>query len=278
MQEKVASENYMKPLELIALEKVANSFNRVEDPVVDQDSAKLLGAAGGLYGGYKFDPVMKRKGLLSKIIGAGASPVMRPAKMLAGMGLGALGAGLGARYLNKENQEDHEEALAQSYAQAANPYGGMPRYASARDYLPSTDEAVDQTLKGGFLGALASAILGTGLRRGAAVGALGNLGYNAYKKNEDQKEANIRAEQPMTSYHYDYGDLGKYASEIIEKNAKFSAKDILRAFGGGVNKTKDSAKKVMKSAKIPETPDYMKSSMTPRSEWQKALAEGPQGK
>ena len=274
-------------------------FNRVEDPVIDQDNAKIIGALGGGYGAWKMDQKnIAKRPFLSRMIGKGAAPVLRPGKALLGAGLGTLAAGTLARYLNKENKEKHDVDMATAYGNAA--MGGMNRYAEEKDYddekvllkalalqsllgagsmaltnygmqnespvavgagaagtlaagvgglgslvgygskkagdfvrsgtkyekkanfqmpdyLPNTDEAVDQTVKGGMLGALASAILGTGLRRGATAGAIGNLGYNMYQKSKmeakNQNDARTAYDQYASNY-YD-NQYGKYAHEKV---------------------------------------------------------------
>jgi uncharacterized membrane protein YebE (DUF533 family) len=107
------------------------SFNRIDDPVIDQDNAKLLGALGGGYAGWKQHgrSVAKRKSIFNKMLGKASSPVMKPGKALVGAGLGALAAGTLARYMNKENKEDHQEAMARAQAMQAPQYP-MYSYAS----------------------------------------------------------------------------------------------------------------------------------------------------
>ena len=135
------------------------SFNRIEDPVIDQDNAKLLGAVGGGVGAWQHhkNSIASRKGFIDRAMGRTGAMVTRPVRSLVGAGLGALAAGTLARYVNKENKEDHQTAMAEARA----PQYGMQRYASEKG----------SGVTGGDLAALGAG----GLAGGVAASSIGGI-------------------------------------------------------------------------------------------------------
>ncbi len=108
-------------------EKTAMSeeFQRVKNPTIEQDDAKLIGALGGGYAGLKAQGkamnFLNKPGAwetLKSLKSTAISPIMAPARMAAGAGLGALAAGIMARYVNKKNEA---------------PKGGLPAGMSMRE-------------------------------------------------------------------------------------------------------------------------------------------------
>ena len=89
---------------------MVQSFNRVDDPILDQSGSKLLGAAAGGYGGWKYhNEIAKNRKGLGKLLGLGSGVMMRPLRTVAGAGLGALGAGVLARFLNKKHEDRQQQ-------------------------------------------------------------------------------------------------------------------------------------------------------------------------
>lgn len=207
------------------------SFNRIEDPVIDQDNAKLLGAAAGGVGAWKHhsQAIAKRKGLIDRALGRAGSLVTRPARALVGAGLGALAAGTLARYINKENKEDHEKEMAEARAQQVNMYPqyGMQRYASYNQEDVKTDKLINNGIRGGLIGALASAMLGGNVVRGAGTGALANSLYNLYK---DQQHTN---NQTQDKFMYDADRMERYAMEKDAGLASLANKMFMRGIKKG---------------------------------------------
>lgn len=201
---------------------MVQSFNRIDDPVLDQSGSKLLGAAAGGYAGWKHHSnVARNRGLLSKVTaGFGTGPVMRPVRTLAGAGLGALGAGLLARYFNKKHADRQERKQLEARGmlppnlyqrnlrddsinagmQTYDEYGpggdsyddfDFSKYSSFRedrDSSVASGDFISKGIHGGLLGGLGGAILGKSPLKGAGVGALGVLGYDLLKKHKEEQE------------------------------------------------------------------------------------------
>ena len=195
------------------------SFNRVSDPVIDQDNAKIMGALGGGYGAWKHhaNSIANRKGFLDRFGGRMASVGTRPVRSLVGAGLGALAAGTLARVVNKENKEDHQVNMAKAQAQPqAQPQYQMPemsnygmqRYAAEN----KTDKVIDSGIRGGLLGALANTMLGGKALKGAGIGALANASHELYKQKtaDSQKDAESQTE---ANANYDAQSMERYAME-----------------------------------------------------------------
>lgn len=211
-------------------EKTAfESFNRISDPVIDQDNAKILGALGGGYGAWKHhgSSIAKRPGLFDRMAGRAASPITRPTRALVGAGIGALAAGTLARFVNKENKEDHEVAMAQVKAMQAPQY---PMYSYASEKIANlydanentkTDKMVGKGIRGGLLGALAGAILGGKALKGAGLGAAVGAGHEAYTQYRDQKDAPSQIQQLSMYPQYNNQDAAYNKYAHIVKEAKY---------------------------------------------------------
>ena len=214
---------------------MVQSFNRVDDPILDQSGAKLIGAAAGGYGGWKHHQnIAKNRGIISKItLGLGTGPIMGPARTLAGAGLGALGAGVLARFLNKKHKDrqnrqlikgmsqvpyyprrknafdDNVNAGTQTYDEYADNNMDFSKFSSVQDPRDS-EGIIARGVHGGLLGGLGGAILGFSPVRSAGIGALGLLGYDAYKKykkaqQQQPQQQQLQPQQQQYQGYYPYG-------------------------------------------------------------------------
>ena len=219
---------------------MVQSFNRVDDPVLDQSGSKLLGAAAGAYGGWKHHSnLAKKRGLWSKLtLGLGTGPFMRPVRTLAGAGLGALGAGVLARYFNKKHADRQERNRLQAYQQPQQPnyaldenltagtqlydygsnnYGGEPeidydfdKMGAAPDNITNESDILSKGLHGGLLGGLGGAILGASPLKGAGIGALGMLGYDLIRKHRIENELKNMVMQKYRNAPLGMNSRGQY--------------------------------------------------------------------
>lgn len=230
---------------------MVQSFNRIDDPLVDQSGAKLLGAAAGGYAGWKHHSnIAQNRGLLSKLtLGLGTGPFMRPLRTLGGMGIGALAAGVLARMINKRHKDQQAANKTKTQKQKQITQGTLPRrsygfggggmagalelgqhdyekYAALQlpnqnqNQNPYESDVLTRGVRGGLLGLLGGALTGIAPGKMAAIGAALNVGHDLYKKKQNRdlmraivkKQYGIQEEPQQPDFAGGY--YPKYASDI----------------------------------------------------------------